>query len=189
MAELMLNNQGASSESQEPKNLSLAERADQYLEKQNAWRNLSGGCPISADVEATLTNLSASVRPIQPDLAAMIRAAVLQYGNGSQTFEQIWSDKIAEGANYIGVVEGVFGFYKGDQKLETANKPLRISALPPLLEFREKEKELVRDQARSARAQLMADLRKLNAGATSSGDTGSGSGGLQTGNNIDQSIS
>lgn len=187
MPELFSNNQGGQNEYKSEQKLSLTERADQYFDKANEWRGLNGGCPISADVEATLKSLTESVRPIQPDLAAKIRAAVLQYGDGSESFGQIWANKIAEGANYVGVVDGVFAFYKGDQKLETANKPLKISALPPLLEFREKEKELVRDRARDARAELMASLRNMKVMGVNNGEMGGGSGGLQ--NNLDQSIS
>lgn len=176
MPEILPNNQG---NDLSIKNLSLTERADQYMEKQNEWKNLNGGCVISADIELTLKNLTEMVKPATPDLSAMIRAAVLQYGDGKASFTQIWADKIAEGANYVGVIDGVFAFYKGNQKLETANKPLRISALPPLLEFREKEKELVRDQAREARAQLMADLRGMKPGQL---EIGGGTGGIASGN-------
>ena len=137
----------------------FVERVDQFYAEKNDWKKMNGGCPISADINATLELLSSSVHPAVADLPAMVRASVLKYAAEGQSFEQIWSDKISEGGNFVGVVDGVFGFYRGEEKLQTNNKPLQISAMPAVLQLREKERSMVKDRAKLAREALLADFR------------------------------
>ena len=144
----------------------LVERVDQYYAEKNDWKKLNGGCPISQDIDATLLLLKHSVHPVNEDLELMVKSSILKYAVEGETVEKIWTDKIAEGANFVGVVDGVFGFYRGEEKLRTNNKPLQISAMPVVLEFREKEKELIKDRAKLARQSLMANLRAEMSGAS-----------------------
>lgn len=128
--------------------LGLTERVDQYYAEKKNWRELNGGCPISPDIKETLQRLKENVFPRKENLPAMISASISKYCAEGQTIEQIWQEKIQEGANFVGVVKGVFGFYRGEEKLKTNNKPLRVSAMPIFLEFHERE-----------RAELMARFR------------------------------
>lgn len=153
------NNQvGVGAAGNQPK-LGFMERVDQYYAEKNNWKKLNGGSPISTDINATLELLNANVHPTSPNLAEMVKASVLKYAAEGQTFEQIWSDKILEGANFVGIVDGVFGFYKGEEKLPTNNKPLQISAMPVVLELREKERSMVMNRAKLARGAMMADFQ------------------------------
>lgn len=150
----------------------LTDRVDQFYAEKNDWKKLNGGCPISADIDATLQLLQMKLHPTTENVPGMVRASVLNYAVGGQTFEQIWADKLAEGANFVGVVDGVFGFYRGEEKLKTNNKPLQISAMPVVLEFREREKELIKDRAKIARQSLMANLRaEMQTGAAPVSET------------------
>lgn len=133
---------------------------DNYWQEKNDWKKINGGCPVTPDVEDTLKNLSASVRPQHENLSAMIRASVEKRDVQGRPLEQIWAEKIAAGANFVGVLDGVFHFFKGEQILAEDNKPLRISALPAMFEFREKEKQAIHDRARSEMAALRANFQQ-----------------------------
>jgi len=153
------NNQGVNGAAANQPRPGFMDRVDIYYAEKNNWKKMNGGSPISPDIDGTLELLRSNVHPTTENLAAMVRASVLKYAVEGQTFEQIWTDKISEGANYVGVVDGVFGFYRGEEKLPTNNKPLLISAMPVALEFREKEREMVKEKARQARQAMMADFK------------------------------
>jgi hypothetical protein len=153
-------NQVMSGSSGQPK-AGLTERVDQYYAEKNAWKKMNGACPISADIEATLELLRSAVSPETEDLADMIRTSVSKYAAEGQTFEQIWSYKMSDGANSVAVVDGVFGFYRGAEKLPTNNKPLRISAMPIVLELREKERLLIMYGDSLAKRAMMVNFREV----------------------------
>ena len=54
----------------------------------------------------------------------------------------------------MGVVNGNFGFYRGEEKLMTQNKPLQISALPAEMQLHRIEREKILDNAREQRLAL-----------------------------------
>lgn len=124
-------------------------RLDRYLERKNAWRSMNGSFPMSADMEATLSGLAAAVTPAQEDLQGMVRASMAAYCDGTQTMEEIWREKVAEGADTVRVVDGVFGFYRGEEQLVVKTRPMTISVLPEILEMREDEREWVIGTARA----------------------------------------
>lgn len=138
--------------------LALGQRVDNYWLEKNDWKRINGGCPISPDPVATLKTLSENVRPVHENLAAMVRSSLERRDKQGRSMEEIWAEKISAGANYVGVLEGVFHFFKDEEILAEDNKDLRISALPAMLEFREKEKQLIRDRTRAEMAALRAGL-------------------------------
>lgn len=143
----------------------LTDRVDQFWLERNEWKKINGGCAISPDLNATLKLLTENVRPAQSDLAGMIRATVEKRDKQGRKLEEIWAGKIAEGANFVGVVEGVFHFFKNEEILTEENHPLKISALPALLQFREKEKAMVRSRTREAMASLRANFQQSEFGS------------------------
>lgn len=144
--------------------LGLSDRVDKFWAEKNDWKKINGGCAISPDVNATLKLLAQNVRPIYENLPAMIRASVEKRDKQGRKLEEIWPAKISEGANYVGVLDGVFHFFKGEEVLSEDNKELRFSALPAILQFRDKEKEMVRARTREAMAALRADFQQSEFG-------------------------
>lgn len=142
----------------------LSDRVDKFWAEKNEWKKINGGCAISPDVDATLKLLAANTRPIYENLPAMIRATVEKRDKQGRKLEEIWATKITEGANYVGVLDGVFHFFKGEEVLSEDNKELRFSALPAILQFRDKEKEMVRARTREAMAALRADFQQSEFG-------------------------
>ena len=126
----------------------LSDRLNQYYLEKNSWKELNGGCPISADIEGTLDLLSKKVFPKQDNLPEMVKASIVDNAEEGQTLEQIWTDKLAEGANFVGIVAGLFGFYRGEEKLQIRNKPLSISGTPLIYQLRKVEQEEMRAQIR-----------------------------------------
>jgi len=153
-------NPGQQPEQIQPK-LGLSDRVDQYWLEKNAWKKMNGGCPVTPDVTATLKNLTESVNPRNENLAILVRASVESNDAQGRPLEQVWAEKIAQGANYVGVLDGVFHFFKGEEILPETNKPLHISALPAMMEFRENDprKQAIRDRARTEMAALRANFQ------------------------------
>lgn len=182
MAENLSNNPGSANAGEkkvEATQLSLTERVDKYYVEKNAWKNMNGGCAISADLEETLLRLREAVKPRQEDLPGMLRAAIDSYAVEGQTIEQIWAQKIVEGANFIGVINGIFGFYKGEEQLVVNTKPLKISGLPVILEYR---REVMKTAIQQAKAEVLKSYEKtpeevkpknLGEGGIAEGATGS----------------
>ncbi len=118
----------------------LADRLNGWWLEQNAWKALNGGCVISADTRATLLLLRENVLPRREDLPDLIRRSVEGRDRGKRTLETIWSEKIAEGATHVGVLEGRFHFFRGEDVLPEDNDDLRIPVMPAVLRFRAVEK-------------------------------------------------
>lgn len=62
------------------------------------------------------------------------------HDRGKRTLETIWAEKIAEGATHVGVLEGRFHFFRGEEILPEDNDALRIPVMPAILRFRAVEK-------------------------------------------------
>lgn len=137
-----MQNQGEQIHSGEP----VTDRLDMFWLEKNKWKAINGGCEITPDVTATLTELAANTRPPQENLAAMVRSSVERKDAAGRTLEQIWAEKIAEGATHVGILDGVFHFFKGEEILQEQTVPLEIPVAPPLLQLREEEHKLVSAQ-------------------------------------------
>jgi hypothetical protein len=124
----------------------VVERLDNYWVDKNKWKAMNGGCAIEGDLVKTLANLAAGVKPAKENLPAMVRSAVERKDAQGRKLEQIWAEKITEGATHVGVLEGVFHFFRGEDILPEDNVPLKIPALPPLLQMRDEEKRLLVEQ-------------------------------------------
>lgn len=142
MAENM-QNQG---EVNDQPNSPFMNRLDEYWLDKNKWKAMNGGCEISGDMAATLATLAANVRPPFENLSAMVRSAVERKDAAGRTLEQVWAEKITEGATHVGVLDGVFHFFKGEDILPEKNVVLEIPAMPPILQMREQERKLVAEQ-------------------------------------------
>lgn len=118
----------------------LADRLDSWWLEQNAWKALNGGCAISADLKGTLELLRDNVLPRREDLPELVRRTVEGKDKSKRDLETIWAEKITEGATHVGVLEGAFHFFRGEEMLPEDNDDLRINALPPILRFRAIEK-------------------------------------------------
>ena len=136
----------------------LNERLNKYYQEKNDFRKVNGGCAIKADIGATLADLSLVTKPTQENLPGLVRAAVESKDAKSRKLEEIWAEKIAMGATHIGILDGVVGFYKGEEKLPEDNVALKISALPLDLELRDKEKTQVRDRFKELREQFKKEF-------------------------------
>lgn len=127
----------------ETKKLPLTERLDNWWLDKNSYKGFNGGCAIEADPTKTLQLLSDNVMPRQDNLPDLVRTSVEGHDKQHRALEVIWAEKIAEGATHVGVLEGSFHFFKGEDILPEDNVDLRISALPPILQFREREHEMI----------------------------------------------
>jgi len=140
----------------------LEQRLAQFQEQEVAWKLYNGGCPLSADIAQTLELLKQNVRPYNEDMPVRVIAALQTYLKPGQTIEDVWMQKVAEGANFVGVENGEFSFYRGEEKLPTNNKPMEYSVAPAVMRYREVEKSQIRDAARLARQQMINELRTKN---------------------------
>jgi len=140
-------------------NQNLGGRYDQFLEQKNAFRQMNGLTEMSADIEDTLRRLTAVVQPANPNLEQIVRGSVASYGVEGLTLEKLWSDKIAEGANIIAVVDGVLGFYKDKEKLPDPTQTLRIPVLPPIYDLRKKERFIVLGQIKLQLEELKKEIK------------------------------
>lgn len=151
----------------------LEVRIDQFWAEKNEWKKINGGCAISPDkdLEKTLKLLEESVLPKQENLSAMVRASVEKQDAQGRKLAEIWGEKIAQGVNIVGIQDGVFHFYKDSEILAENNKPLRISAMPAVLQLREKEKAMVSSRVREAILALREDIQ-IGGGAGNVNDVG-----------------
>ncbi len=136
----------------------LSERLNKYYQEKNEFRKMNGGCAIKADIDATLADLSLVTKPTQENLPGLVRAAVESKDAKARKLEEIWAEKISMGATHIGIIDGVVGFYKGEEKLPENNVALKISALPLDLELRDQEKTQVRDRFKELREQFKKEF-------------------------------
>lgn len=130
----------------ESDNVPVTDRLDNFWLEKNRWKEINGGCEITSDIKATLTELAASTRPPRENLAAMVRSAVERKDAAGRSLEQIWAEKITEGATHVGILDGVFHFFKGEDILLEKNVDMKIPAAPLLLQLREEEHKLVSAQ-------------------------------------------
>jgi hypothetical protein len=138
--------------------LPLEQRVAAFAEQEDAWRKYNGGCLISGDIDATLKLLQENVKPADPDLQTKVMISLEKYLQPGQKIADVWMQKIAEGANYIGIINGEFGFYRGEEKLETPNVPLEFPVAPRVMRFREVEKEGIRTAAKEARQKIIDEM-------------------------------
>ena len=143
-----------------PEKLPLPDRLDQRQLKLNEFQKINGGCVISADIEATLQKLKEACKPTTENLPARVRSSVEKTDKQGRPLDVIWSEKIAEGATHVGVIDGAFHFFKGDQILSENNKDFRMSALPPVWQMREEEKAKVREGVKAQIAELRSHFRQ-----------------------------
>jgi hypothetical protein len=136
----------------------LEQRMAAFAEQEDSWRKYNGGCPISGDIDATLKLLQENVKPSDPALQTKAMISLERYLQPGQKIEDVWTQKIAEGANYIGIINGEFGFYRGEEKLETPNVPLGFPVAPRVMRFREVEKDGIRSAARGARQKIIDEM-------------------------------
>lgn len=136
----------------------LNERLNKFYQEKNDFRKINGGCAIKADIDATLADLSLVTKPTQENLSGLVRAAVESKDAKRRKLEEIWTEKISMGATHIGILDGVVGFYKGEEKLPEDNIALKISALPMELEFREEEKTQLRDRFKDLREKFKREF-------------------------------
>jgi hypothetical protein len=155
-------NQPGQSGTSGPVRNSLDERYKEFLNKQESWKQFNGGCPISSDMDQTLELLEKSVRPQKENIPGKVQAALKAYLQDGQNIRDVWMAKIAEGANYVGIVDGEFAFYRGNDRLETNNKPMEFSVMPGVMRFREAEKKQIHEQARSALLNMKNELKENN---------------------------
>ena len=148
-------------------------RVDQFWAEKNEWKKINGGCAISPDkdLEKTLKLLAENISPKQENLAEMVRVSVEKQDSQGRKLAEIWGEKIAQGVNIVGIQDGVFHFYKDSEILAEDNKPLRISAMPAVLQLREKEKAMVSNRIREAILALREDIQK-GGGAVTVNDVG-----------------
>lgn len=138
----------------------LTERLDNWWLEKNNFKAFNGGCAIEADSVKTLELLRDNVQPRQENLPDMIRASVIEHDKQHRVLEVIWAEKIAEGATHVGVLDGSFHFFKGEEILPEDNVDLRISAMPAILQLRAKEKQMIVQAARQ-RVQHFRDEYRL----------------------------
>lgn len=150
--------------------LTLSERLTNYSQEKNQWRNLNGGCAIGENMEETLSKLTNSVQPQQENLPDLVRGAIQKYSANGQTIEQIWEEKRADGANYVGVIDGEFKFYQGERELRVETRPLSIPATPRIFEYRGIAENTVHEQARNELRLLKASLRRGESGIINGGN-------------------
>jgi hypothetical protein len=132
----------------------LEARLNDFSESKNAFRKLNGEVPFSADMQKTLQALEVVVGDEQ--LSAKVISSLNRYSAEGMTADQVWSSQMAAGADSVKVVEGVLGFYRGEEKLPDNTKPLEISVLPQTYLLRQQEKQLIMSRSKEA----MLELRK-----------------------------
>jgi hypothetical protein len=132
----------------------LEGRLNDFYEQKNAFRKLNGEMPFVEDMEKTLQALELVMG--EKGLVEKIKTSLSKYSLEGKAAEQVWADQAAAGANIVKVVDGVFGFYRGVEKLPDNTKPLEISVLPQAYLLREQEKQLIMSRSKTA----MLELRK-----------------------------
>lgn len=132
----------------------LEARLNDFYEQKNAFRKLNGEVPFAEDMDKTLQALEVIVG--DENLLEKVKSSFVKYATEGKTPEQIWQDQAAAGADSVKVIDGVFGFYRGPEKLPDNTKPLEISVLPQAYLLREQEKQLIISRSKSA----MEELRK-----------------------------
>ncbi len=139
----------------------LNDRFGNYWQDKNDWKNINGGCPIKADLKITLQDLKANCQPVFENLPAMVRSSVEKNDKQRRSLEQIWMEKIAEGASHVGVIDGVFHFFKGEEIIPEDNVDMRIPVMPPILQFRETEKQQIKEKMSALRKQFREGLKDV----------------------------
>ncbi|MGL5831210.1 MAG: hypothetical protein ACRCZE_03610 [Candidatus Altimarinota bacterium] len=142
-----------------PKNWSekakpLEDRLNDFYEQKNAFRKLNGEAPMGEDMQKTLQALEVLVG--DENLSAKVLTSLGKYSAEGKTAEQVWLDQKAAGANMVKIVEGIFGFYRGEEKLPDNTRPMEISVLPQAYLLRQQEKLSIMSRTKDA----MAELRK-----------------------------
>ncbi|MCC6643545.1 hypothetical protein IT411_02245 [Candidatus Peregrinibacteria bacterium] len=162
---------------QDPNKLPVEARVDQYYQQKFEYKKINGGCALKADIDTTLADLALVTKPTQENLPGKVRAALESKDAKGRKLEEIWADKVAQGATHIGILDGVVNFYKGEEKLPDDNIPLRVHALPLELELREKERNQVKDRFKEMREQFKLAFfeKKKDAFNPGEGQAGDGS--------------
>ncbi len=137
-------------------------RLQKFAEQEDAGKKFNGGCPISADIDKTLELLRDNVKPYDPDLPGKAMASLEKYLQAGQKIEDVWMQKIAEGANYIGIVGGEVDFYRGEEKLALKTVPLEFPIAPRVMRFREVERGRVKYDAKLARQRIIDQMSNKN---------------------------
>lgn len=141
---------------------SLSQRLDDFAEKETAYLQINGGARISGNIEESLKLLTENIFPKLDNLPTIIRRAVETRDKQGRSLEEIWQEKIQQGANFIGVLNGVFHFFKDEEILSEDNVDLKVSALPRILRMREVERQKIYENTRLEMSALRANLLENN---------------------------
>ncbi len=146
------------SEDNNQKRENLSQRLNDFTEQETAYLKINGGSKILGNMEESLKLLAENIFPRQDNLPEMIRRAIESRDKQGRSLEEIWQEKIQQGADYIGVLDGTFHFFKGEEILDEDNVDLRVSALPRILRMREVERNRIIEDSKRELSSLKAEL-------------------------------